>query len=57
MIGKQSIQRRCEKCNKAVVQNNGTFCRLYCTLKKDTVSPFDQCKSFFYGKFDRSWVK
>jgi hypothetical protein len=57
MIGKQTVQRRCNRCIRATLQYNGTFCRLYCTLKREPVSKYDQCKSFFYGKFDKEWVK
>jgi hypothetical protein len=57
MIGKQPIQRRCDKCIRAVLQNNGNYCSLYCTMKRETVSKFDQCSKFFYGKLDKRWVK
>jgi hypothetical protein len=57
MIAKQSIQRRCDKCIRAVLQNNGNYCSLYCTMKRETVSKFDQCSKFFYGKLDKRWVK
>lgn len=57
MIGKQSIQRRCDKCIRATIVNTNGRCQLYCTMKRDTVSKFDQCNRFFYGKFDKRWVK
>lgn len=57
MIGKQSVQRRCDKCVKATFVNNGSFCQLYCTMKRETVSKFDQCGKFFAGKYQKGWVK
>jgi hypothetical protein len=54
----QSIQRRCDKCNKAtLVVNTKTTCQLYCTLRREPVSKYDQCDKFFYGTMDKGWVK
>jgi hypothetical protein len=57
MIGKQSVQRRCDKCIRATIVNTNDRCQLFCTMRKETVSRFDQCNRFFYGKFDKRWIK
>jgi hypothetical protein len=57
VVNKQPIQRRCDKCIRATYQYNGSFCRLYCTMKREAVSKFDHCDRFFYGKFDKRWIK
>lgn len=56
-IGQNPVQRRCDKCNKATLVNSGRFCQLYCTLKKETVSKYEWCPKFYYGRLDRAWVK
>lgn len=51
-------QRRCDRCNKAtLLPNTPKTCQLYCVMKRESVSKFDSCKSFVYGKFDKNWVK
>lgn len=54
---KENIQRRCDRCIRATFVNDKNFCQLFCTMKRETVSKHDQCSRFFYGKFEKGWVK